>query len=295
MSDFSRLATVAHELHGYYLSDVASQGHQASATIQLRPQVPNTQGEWLVCRGLTLWTPGDPDRVLVRSLDLAAPPRGGLLLTGASGVGKTTLLRAIVGLWHAGVGVVERVMDPAAVLFLPQRPYMQLGNLRDQLLYPHGEAVAAADPERYTPEVMKAVLDQVGLGHVATEARGGMGRSRRWTEELSLGEQQRIGVARILLHRPRYAILDEATSANDIAHEGNMYRCIAMTCEGYVSVGHRATIEAFHVQRLRLLGEEHGGDWQLEVLGVAGSLAGSVAVDANAENPSPVDQSWMQC
>jgi len=273
MSDFSRLATVSHELHGYYANDVAGNPRPQKDKIQI---VSSGEDEnWLVCDRLTLWTPQDPDRILLRDLTMIAPRQGGLMITGASGVGKTTLLRAVAGLWHAGEGRVTRVTSPGEVLFLPQRPYMQLGSLRDQLLYPHGQAMAESHPERYTKQELLAALAAVGLGHVASEARGGLERTRRWTEELSLGEQQRIGIARVWLHRPRFAILDEATSANDLAHEANMYRLVALRCEAYLSVGHRATIEAFHGKRLRLLGEEHGGQWRVEELPAGVPVEGS--------------------
>jgi len=214
----------------------------------------------LISLGLTLWAPNSPERIFCKDLTLSAPATGGLLLSGSSGVGKTTLLRAIAGLWHTGKGAVTRVMDPFQVLFLPQQPYMQLGSLREQLLYP-SEAVS-----EHTDAFLIDVLGRVGLMHVMERVDGGLDTTRRWSEELSLGEQQRVGIARILVHRPRYAILDEATSANDMLSERKMYACVAETCQAFVSVGHRPTIEAFHCQRLRLYGESRQGGWELESL-----------------------------
>lgn len=279
VSDFSRLSIVAKELYAYLVADDkvrARMMNPLSQNIKLSPLPlalcglggsssprPAHGAEWLRIEGLTLWTPNRSQgqkRILLQDLTCTAPMTGGLLLSGSSGVGKTTLLRAMAGLWHTGTGTVTRVMDPLQVMFLPQEPYMQLGTLREQLLYPaeaslHGE---------YTDRLLIQVLKRVGLSHVVERVEEGLDATRRWAEELSLGEQQRIGVARIMVHRPRYAILDEATSANDMSSEKNMYACISETCQAYVSVGHRPTIEMFHCKRLRLYGEERQGAWELE-------------------------------
>jgi len=190
---------------------------------------------------------------------------GGLLISGASGVGKTTLLRAIAGIWLYGTGTIRREMDPRKVLFLPQQPYMQDGTLREQLFYPFDAppSQSAADSVASDRELCQA-LDRVGLGHVLQRVGHDLSTCRRWAEELSVGEQQRLSVARILVHRPALVILDETTAANDLAHEEAMYRCVIETCQAFVSVGHRQSIETFHQKKLTLLGEPEGGRWTLQ-------------------------------
>jgi len=144
---------------------------------------------------------------------------------------------------------------PAAdtCLFLPQRPYMILADLRSQLLYPHGDAAKISDNE------LNAALDRVRLGALA-EKHGGLSATRDWGRVLSLGEQQRIGFARILVSRPKFAFLDEATSAVDIETEAHLYGVLREAGATYVSVGHRETILEHHDWALQLL---PGATWKL--------------------------------
>ena len=132
------------------------------------------------------------------------------MIVGESGSGKSSLLRAIAGLWYAGSGTIFRPV-PADILFLPQQPYMLLGSLRSQLLYPN--------PERaVTDHELRELLAKVRLPDLA-DRFGGLEVEMDWQKVLSIGEQQRLAFARLLLTRPRFAILDEATSALDIANE----------------------------------------------------------------------------
>ena len=109
-------------------------------------------------------------------------------------------------------------------------------------------------------------MARLGLDHVLHRVNGDLSAVRRWTEDLSLGEQQRVAVARVLVHRPKYAIMDEITAANDLAHEQVMYESILETCEAVVSVGHRTSLEAYHTHRLTVLGEHEEGQWRIEKL-----------------------------
>ncbi|MBU3698168.1 ABC transporter ATP-binding protein/permease [Dechloromonas sp.] len=213
-------------------------------------QITCVSGPDLAVDNLTLRTPNH-ERTLLRSLSLSVSPGQGLLIVGPSGCGKSSLLRAIAGLWHAGSG---RIIGPDSqeMLFLPQRPYMVQGTLREQLLYPNRH-LGRSDDELL--EVMK----QVNLPDLATNFDG-LAAVQDWGKVLSVGEQQRVAFARILLIGPRYAILDEATSALDIANEENLYRLLAATSTTFVSVGHRPSILKFHPQVLKLSGD---GDWKL--------------------------------
>jgi putative ATP-binding cassette transporter len=204
----------------------------------------------LVLDGVTLCTPNS-DRILIRNLSVAVRPGEGLMIVGESGSGKSSLLRAIAGLWRAGSGTISRPGNDE-LFFLPQQPYMVLGTLRSQLLYPH-IGHAATDGE------LLDLLERVNLPDLASRA-GGLDAELDWHKVLSIGEQQRLAFARLLLTRPRYAMLDEATSALDIANEAKLYRQLLETGTTLISVGHRSTILKFHTQVLELSGD---GDWQV--------------------------------
>lgn len=199
---------------------------------------------------VTLMTPRG-QRTLVNDLSVALQPGQGLVIVGQSGAGKSSLLRAIAGLWNTGTGQIVR---PALseMLFLPQRPYMVLGTLRDQLLYPNLDAVM-------DNETLMQVLKQVNLEDLP-ERVGGFEAELDWADLLSLGEQQRLAFARLLLTQPRYAILDEATSALDLPNEQRLYDQIRQTATTFISVGHRPSLLRYHTYVLELVGDTH---WHL--------------------------------
>jgi vitamin B12/bleomycin/antimicrobial peptide transport system ATP-binding/permease protein len=177
-----------------------------------------------------------PDGQLLRpNISLAASPGQSVLVTGASGLGKSTLMRAIAGLWPFGRGRI-RVTD-GRYLFLPQRPYLPLGTLADALAYPR----AAAELPR---DSLVEALRTVGLPELVDR----LDEEANWAQRLSIGEQQRLAFARVLLARPEIIFLDEATSALDEAAETSLYRVLreASWRPTIVSVGHHGNLRRFH-------------------------------------------------
>lgn len=207
--------------------------------------IRSVEAPHLTLENVTLQTP-NRERVLVRNLSLAIPPGEGLMIVGESGSGKSSLLRAIAGLWYSGSGTIFRP-GPDDILFLPQQPYMLLGTLRSQLLYPN-KARSTADDK------LRELLEKVNLPDLA-DRFGGLDVEMDWHRVLSIGEQQRLAFARLLMTRPRFAILDEATSALDIANEASLYRQLVETQATLVSVSHRSTVLRFHSRVLELTGD----------------------------------------
>ena len=199
---------------------------------------------------LTLQTP-NYKITLVNDLSIELQPGEGLLIMGASGCGKSSILRAIVGLWNSGTGTIYRP-PLAEILFLPQRPYLILGSLRDQLLYPRTD-LNISDAKIYQ------ALEEVNLPDLAARF-GGLDIVQNWDSVLSMGEQQRVAFARLLLTKPRYTILDEATSALDVENEQGLYQHLQTLSTTYISVGHRPTLLQYHHQVLEVFGDQ---TWQV--------------------------------
>jgi putative ATP-binding cassette transporter len=177
-----------------------------------------------------------PDgRVLLDKVDLAVEKGRNLLVTGPSGAGKSTLFRALSGLWPYGAGEVDIPAD--RVLLLPQKPYLPIGTLRDVAAYP-------AEPETYGDEAIKAALIDARLPDLADRLH----ESDNWAQRLSGGEQQRLAIARALLAKPEWLLLDEATAALDEDTEAAIYKMLAerLPRTTLVSIGHRSTLNAWH-------------------------------------------------
>ncbi|PHM11554.1 ABC transporter ATP-binding protein/permease [Nostoc sp. 'Peltigera malacea cyanobiont' DB3992] len=222
----------------------ASKQPENASTIQILEE------ERLAFENVTLQTP-NYEQVIVENLSFAVAPGEGLLIVGPSGRVKSSLLRAIAGLWNAGTG---RLVRPPLkeVLFLPQRPYIILGTLREQLLYPHTD-------RKMSDRELEYILQQVNLQHLLTRVDG-FDTEVPWENILSLGEQQRLAFARLLITHPSFTILDEATSALDLNNEGNLYQQLQSTKTTFISVGHRESLFNYHQWVLELSQESN---WQL--------------------------------
>ncbi|MGD0185034.1 MAG: ABC transporter ATP-binding protein/permease [Roseiarcus sp.] len=179
---------------------------------------------------------------LARIGDLVLVPQEPTLVIGPSGVGKSTLFRAIAGIWPFGQGEIHQPRY-AKLMLLPQRPYIPMGSLREAIAYP-------AAPSAYSDEAIRDALVKVGLPALADR----LDDVDNWQMRLSGGEQQRLAIARALLAAPDWLFLDEATSALDEASESQVYRAVAQTLPKttLVSIGHRATLAAFHKRRIAL-------------------------------------------
>jgi vitamin B12/bleomycin/antimicrobial peptide transport system ATP-binding/permease protein len=189
-----------------------------------------------------------PDgRKLAHVGDLALIPQESTLVVGPSGVGKSTLFRAISGLWPFGSGEIQQPAH-ARLMLLPQRPYIPIGPLRDALAYP-------ASAANFSDAELHETLSKVGLPSLVER----LDDSDNWQMRLSGGEQQRLAVARALLARPDWLFLDESTASLDEQSEADLYRVIAKTLPNttLVSIGHRSTLNAFHKRRIAF--EPHEG------------------------------------
>jgi putative ATP-binding cassette transporter len=198
----------------------------------------------------------DGSAVSIDNLDLRLPngqpllsgsgiriaPQDQVLVSGPSGSGKSTLLRAISGIWPFGSGTVS-VPSEAKVMVLPQRPYLPIGTLHAAVAYP-------ASAESFDAEQVRETIVAVGLPALANR----LSEEAHWNRMLSLGEQQRLGLARALLHAPDFLFLDEATASLDEPSEAALYTLVEarLPRAAIVSIGHRSTLTAFHKRRLEL-------------------------------------------
>ncbi|MEH2284999.1 MAG: ABC transporter ATP-binding protein/permease [Nostoc sp.] len=234
MYQFEKFTKFAASINRLYIfSEYLKQPSKAIANAKTIDIVLDSR---LALENLTVQTP-NYQKTLFSNLSVALQTGQGLLIMGDSGCGKSSLLRALAGLWNSGTGIIVRP-ELEKMLFLPQRPYMILGTLREQLIYPNAK-VDLSDEE------LHQVLHRVNLSDLA-ERFGGFEIEQDWSDLLSLGEQQRLAFARLLVTKPRYAILDEATSALDINNEEHLYSLLLETGITFISVGHRSTLKKYH-------------------------------------------------
>lgn len=223
--------------------------HSIIHTISQQPQTKIQQSEGdIIFQTLTIKTPDN--KILIGNLNLHLTQGTSLLIQGNSGTGKTTLLRTIAGLWPYSEGTI--VCPQQNALFLSQKPYLPQGRLLDALCYP------SPIEENIDLENIQQIMQQVHLGHLANKLE----QENDWTRILSLGEQQRLAFARLLLHKPSVAFLDEATASMDEGLEDAMYRLLKTQLPNttLISVGHRSTLHQHHQLHLKIYNNQH---WEL--------------------------------
>jgi vitamin B12/bleomycin/antimicrobial peptide transport system ATP-binding/permease protein len=213
-------------------------------------KIHTQQGEDFGFEHVTLKTPNS-ERTLIKDLTISIPDGNCLMIVGASGVGKSSLLRAVAGLWDTGEGTLIRP-QAADMLFLPQHAYMPAGSLRVQLHYPNLN-------QSFTDEQLREVLDSAKLGSLVDRC-GGFDADFDFGKLLSVGERQRLALARVFLKKPRFALLDEATSALDPENESAVYEILTTTPTTFLSVSHHPSLVKYHSQILEL---KVDGSWLL--------------------------------
>jgi ATP-binding cassette, subfamily D (ALD), peroxisomal long-chain fatty acid import protein len=189
-----------------------------------------------------------------------------LLISGSNGVGKTAIARIVAGLWPVYRGLVSRPrsIGTDGIMFLPQRPYLSIGTLRDQVIYPHSE-IDMRDSGRRDHELSR-VLEEARLGYLP-DREGGWDTRKEWKDVLSGGEKQRMGLARLFYHEPRYAFVDEGTSAVSSDVEGLLYETAKEKGITLITISTRASLKKYHTFNLTLGLGEQGEAWELERIG----------------------------
>ncbi len=239
-------ANVVNRLSGFLDECAAARDAESDG----RARIEMVEASGVAFAGLCVRTP-DESKTIISGLSADASALNPLLIRGPSGVGKTSLLRALAGLWREGSGTIRRPPF-SEVMFLPQRPYMILGSLREQLTYPRDKLATDAE--------LQAVLSQVNLADLPARF-GGLDAQMHWADVISPGEQQRLAFARLLLNRPDYAFLDEATSALDPDNEERVYEQLRRSGIQFLSAGHRASLLRYHRNVLELRGPD---GWRVE-------------------------------
>jgi putative ATP-binding cassette transporter len=237
--DLAEWRAVVDRLAGF--EQAVAAGRAAAASPPAVAVTPTAGQEAIALDDLGVSLPnGTP---LVAASDVVIEPRDRVLVSGPSGSGKSTLFRALAGAWPFGKGYI-RVPLGETVMMLPQRPYFPVATLADAVSYP-------AEPGDFSQDRIAEALRAVGLPALIER----LGEEAHWNRMLSLGEQQRLGIARALLHTPDWLFLDEATASLDEPGEAALYRLLdeRLPDSTIVSIGHRASLRSFHRRHLVLM------------------------------------------
>jgi len=206
---------------------------------------------------------GDP---LIDSLSIIVHSGEHLLISGPNGAGKSAVARIVSGLWPVYRGLVSRPrsLGTDGIMFLPQRPYLSVGTLRDQVIYPDGELEMREKGRRDVE--LKHILEEARLGYLP-DREGGWDTKKEWKDVLSGGEKQRMAIARLLYHEPRYAFIDEGTSAVSSDVEGLLYESCKEKGITLITISTRASLKRYHTFNLTLGLGDDGSGWEYERIG----------------------------
>jgi ABC-type uncharacterized transport system fused permease/ATPase subunit len=199
---------------------------------------------------------------LAEGVSVSVKPGKGLLVTGPNGFGKTSFFRVMAGLWPLR-NPDARIVRPAPedLVLVPQRVYSVTGSLADQVTYPHRLAERTPEDEAK----MMACLEQVGISFLVGREKGGWDAVKPWEDTLSLGEQQRMGLARLLYSRPKFGVLDECTDAVSADVETQLYEALHGAGISCITISKRLALTEFHSEELRL-GAPDARGWELALL-----------------------------
>jgi ATP-binding cassette subfamily D (ALD) long-chain fatty acid import protein len=205
---------------------------------------------------------------LLESLSFVVHSGDHLLISGPNGVGKSAIARIVAGLWPVYRGLVSRPRGFGldGIMFLPQRPYLSVGTLRDQVIYPHTE-IDMRDAG-VSDSVLQKILEDAHLGYLPSR-EGGWDARKEWKDVLSGGEKQRMAMARIFYHEPRYAFLDEGTSAVSSDVEGLLYQQAKERGITVITISTRASLKKYHTYNLAIGVGSDGEQWEFERIGTA--------------------------